>query len=228
MSIFKKKISDSEVLEFLEANPDFFINHPDILEILEIKHASGDATSLIEKQVEIIKEKNLVVSNKLSEFLENAEHNQNLFLKIQKLVLKIISQTNLNDLANTIESFFHEELKTEICKIYFFAPENSFNLGSEKIITPEIATSVFAELFKANEIALGGLTEENSALIFGAKANVVEGAIGKLKSNKLAGTLALGSSQTGKFPKDSETLFLEFVISVFSNQIDKILPSTDE
>ena len=93
MSIFKKKISDSEVLEYLEANPDFFINHPDILEILEIKHASGDATSLIEKQVEIIKEKNLVVSNKLSEFLENAEHNQNLFLKIQKLVLKIISQT---------------------------------------------------------------------------------------------------------------------------------------
>ena len=89
MSIFKKKISDSEVLEYLEANPDFFINHPDILEILEIKHASGDATSLIEKQVEIIKEKNLVVSNKLSEFLENAEHNQNLFLKIQKLVLKI-------------------------------------------------------------------------------------------------------------------------------------------
>ena len=72
------------------------------------------------------------------------------------------------------------------------------------------------------------MTEENSALIFGAKANVVEGAIGKLKSNKLAGTLALGSSQTGKFPKDSETLFLEFVISVFSNQIDKILPSTDE
>ena len=218
MSIFKKKISDSEVLEYLEANPDFFINHPDILEILEIKHASGDATSLIEKQVEIIKEKNLVVSNKLSEFLENAEHNQNLFLKIQKLVLKIISQTNLNDLAYFVES----------CKIYFFAPESSFNLGSEKIITPEIATSVFAELFKANEIALGGLTEENSALIFGAKANVVEGAIGKLKSNKLAGTLALGSSQTGKFPKDSETLFLEFVISVFSNQIDKILPSTDE
>ena len=45
MSIFKKKISDSEVLEYLEANPDFLINHPDILEILEIKHASGDATS---------------------------------------------------------------------------------------------------------------------------------------------------------------------------------------
>ena len=54
MSIFKKKISDTEVLEYLEANPEFFIDHPDILEILEIKHASGDATSLIEKQVETV------------------------------------------------------------------------------------------------------------------------------------------------------------------------------
>ena len=50
----------------------------------------------------------------------------------------------------------------------------------------------------------------------------------KLKSSKIAGTLALGSSEIGKFPKDSETLFLEFVIAVFSNQIDKILPSTNE
>ena len=64
--------------------------------------------------------------------------------------------------------------------------------------------------------------------MFGAQANIVEGAIGKLKSNKIAGTLALGSSEIGKFPKDSETLFLEFVIAVFSNQIDKILPSTNE
>ena len=115
MSIFNKKISETDVLNYLKENPNFFIKHPEILEILEIEHASGEATSLIEKQVEIIKKKNLDVTNKLSEFLENAEHNQNLFLKIQNLILKIISQTNLNDLADFVESFFQEELKTEIC-----------------------------------------------------------------------------------------------------------------
>ena len=120
MSIFNKKISEADVLNYLKENPNFFVKHPEILEILEIEHASGEATSLIEKQVEIIKKKNLDVTNKLSEFLENAEHNQNLFLKIQNLILKIISQTNLNDLADFVESFFQEELKTEICKIYFF------------------------------------------------------------------------------------------------------------
>ncbi|MDC2973341.1 DUF484 family protein [SAR86 cluster bacterium] len=228
MSIFNKKISAADVLNYLKENPNFFVKHPEILEILEIEHASGEATSLIEKQVEIIKKKNLDVTNKLSEFLENAEHNQNLFLKIQNLILKIISQTNLNDLADFVESFFQEELKTEICKIYFFTPENSFNLETKRVITPEIATSIFSDLFKTTEISLGGLNNETSSLVFGAQANIVEGAIGKLKSSKIAGTLALGSSEIGKFPKDSETLFLEFVIAVFSNQIDKILPSTNE
>ena len=205
MSIFKKKITDSDVLDFLEKNPNFFISHPEILEILEIKHASGEATSLI----------------------ENAEHNQNLFIKIQHLVLQMISETSLNSLATAVEVFFHEELKTEICKVYFFTPENSYGLDSEKIITPEIATSIFSDLFKENDIALGGVTNEVSGMVFGAKANIKEAAIGKLKSSKIAGTLALGSSELEKFPKDSETLFLEFVISVFSNQIDKILPVAD-
>ena len=227
MSIFNKKISETDVLNYLKENPNFFIKHPEILEILEIEHASGEATSLIEKQVEIIKKKNLDVTNKLSEFLENAEHNQNLFIKIQNLVLQMISETSLNSLATAVEVFFHEELKTEICKVYFFTPENSYGLDSEKIITPEIATSIFSDLFKENDIALGGVTNEVSGMVFGAKANIKEAAIGKLKSSKIAGTLALGSSELEKFPKDSETLFLEFVISVFSNQIDKILPVAD-
>ena len=117
MSIFNKKISEADVLNYLKENPNFFVKHPEILEILEIEHASGEATSLIEKQVEIIKKKNLDVTNKLSEFLENAEHNQNLFLKIQNLILKIISQTNLNDLADFVESFFQEELKLSLIHI---------------------------------------------------------------------------------------------------------------
>jgi len=50
VSIFKKKITDSDVLDFLEKNPNFFISHPEILEILENKHASGEATSLIESK----------------------------------------------------------------------------------------------------------------------------------------------------------------------------------
>ena len=46
MSIFNKKISETDVLNYLKENPNFFIKHPEILEILEIEHASVSYTHL--------------------------------------------------------------------------------------------------------------------------------------------------------------------------------------
>ena len=223
MNFFKKSISDSEVIKFLSDNPDFFLKNPDTLEKLEIKHETGEAVSLIEKQVEIIKKKNLLNKSKLSEFLVNAEYNQQLFIKVQKLVLKILNEKNIEKLSELTETFFEKELGTEICKIYFFTQEEIFELSNERIITPEIATSIFSEVFNSGNIALGGIDKELSSMVFGSKANVEEGAICKFHCEKIAGTLALGSSSKGKFAKDSETLFLEFLVTVFSNRVDTII-----
>ena len=102
MSIFSKKISENEVIKFLSENPDFFLKNPNALEELEIKHESGSATSLIEKQVEIIKKKSQVTNSKLSEFLINAEFNQKLFIKVQKLILVILKARNLDTLSDCL------------------------------------------------------------------------------------------------------------------------------
>lgn len=227
MNFFKKNISEKEVINFLLENPDFFLKNPNALEKLEIRHESGEAVSLIEKQVEIIKKKNILTSSRLSEFLTNAEYNQQLFIKVKKLVMLILEENNLEELSILTESFFEKELGTEICRVYFFTQDELFDLSSKRIITPEIATSIFAEVFKSNNISLGGINQELAGMVFGSKASIEEGAICKLNCEKIAGTLALGSSSKGKFSKDSETLFLEFILSVFSNRVDSILNNID-
>ena len=227
MSILSKKISESQVVKYLNYNPDFFLKNPDSLEDLDIKHDSGEAVSLIEKQVEIIKKKSLLTSSKLSEFLTNAEFNQKLFIKVQKLILIILKAKNIENLSDQVELFFKKEFGTEKCKLFFFTQEELYDLSAEKIISPEIATPLFSDIFKENTIYLGGLKSELSALVFGSKAMIEEGAICKFSSDKIAGTLALGSSKKGKFTKDSETLFLEFVLAVLSHKIDSLLGGTD-
>ena len=227
MSIFSKKISESQVVKYLNDNPDFFLKNPDSLEDLDIKHESGEAVSLIEKQVEIIKKKSLLTNSKLSEFLTNAEFNQKLFIKVQKLILIILKAKKIDNLSDQVELFFKKEFGTEKCKLFFFTQEELYDLSAEKIISPEIATPLFSDIFKENAIYLGGLKSELSALVFGSKAMIEEGAICKFSSDKIAGTLALGSSKKGKFSKDSETLFLEFVLAVLSHKIDSLLGGTD-
>ena len=50
--MFSKSLKPEEVINFLKKNPDFFIEYPDAIESLVIKHESGEAVSFIEKQVE--------------------------------------------------------------------------------------------------------------------------------------------------------------------------------
>ena len=119
MKIFNKTLKPEEVIIFLKENPDFFIEHPDAIESLEIKHESGEAVSFIEKQVELIKAKNLETSTKLKEFIINAKENEILFIKIKKLISVILNSKDLEKLLNSTEDFFEKELGSEKCKIFF-------------------------------------------------------------------------------------------------------------
>ena len=223
MKIFNKTLKPEEVIIFLKENPDFFIEHPDAIESLEIKHESGEAVSFIEKQVELIKAKNLETRTKLKEFIINAKENEILFIKIKKLISVILNSKDLEKLLNSTEDFFEKELGSEKCKIFFFTQDDLFEVSDERVIQPEIATPAFSSIFKDKNIYLGGISNEVASLTFGAKASVKESAICKLNSKEVAGILILGSSSQKKYTSGQDTLFLNFVLEVLSHQIDKLI-----
>ena len=106
MKLFSKSLKPEEVINFLKENPDFFIDHPEVIEHLEIKHESGEAVSFIEKQVEFIKSKNLATSTQLKDFILNANANELLFAKVRKLISIVLSAEDLEKLLIATESIF--------------------------------------------------------------------------------------------------------------------------
>ena len=227
MKLFSKSIKPEEVINFLKENPEFFIDHPEAIEYLEIKHESGEAVSFIEKQVEFIKSKNLATSTQLKEFILNAEANELLFAKVKNLISIILNAEDLENLLTATEIFFVEELGTEKCKLLFFTQEELYRVNAKRIIEPEIATKTFSKIFKENDIFLGKISNEISSLIFGAKTNIREAVIGKLNSIKIAGILVMGSSKDEKYSPENDTLFLNFTIEVLSHQIDRLIEDRD-
>ena len=227
MKIFSKSLKPEEVINFLKENPDFFIDYPDAIEHLEIKHESGEALSLIEKQVEFIKSKNLATSTQLKDFILNAKANELLFEKVRKLISIILSTEDFEGLLTSTESFFINELGTEKCKLLFFTQEELYRVSAERIIEPEIATQTFSKIFKEVDIFLGKLPNEIASLTFGAQADIKEAVIGKLLSEKIAGILILGSSVEEKYTPDQDTLFLNFILEVLSHQMDRLIENRD-
>ena len=55
----EEEVSEQAVREFLEANPDFFERNAALLRQLELPHGAGGSVSLVERQVAMLRQKDL-------------------------------------------------------------------------------------------------------------------------------------------------------------------------
>ena len=101
------------VLAYLRSHPDLLDRHPDLLADLIIPHGAGSA-SLIERQVQVLRERNLRLEGTLDELLRHARQNQALLDKVHELGLALLRSTDLSArieaLAHGLVRHFHAEM----------------------------------------------------------------------------------------------------------------------
>ncbi len=62
----RMELDEAQVSDYLRAHPDFLVQHPELLETLELNHTSGSAVSLIERQVEILRGRSQRLEDRLT------------------------------------------------------------------------------------------------------------------------------------------------------------------
>ena len=77
-------LNDEDVATYLRQNTDFFINKPSLLADLTLPHERGGAISLVERQVSILRERNMDMRHRLTHLIDNARINDVLFEKTKK------------------------------------------------------------------------------------------------------------------------------------------------
>ena len=81
----EEELSEQAVHNFLAAHPDFFERHSTLLSSLNLPHASGGAVSLVERQVSVLRQKELKLKRQLKELIAVARENDVLAAKIHEL-----------------------------------------------------------------------------------------------------------------------------------------------
>jgi len=99
----EEEISEQAVKEYLEANPDFFEHHSALLDSLELPHATGGAVSLVERQVSMLRQKELKMQRQLKELIDVARDNDVLSAKIHELTLQLLAARDLQSSITAIE-----------------------------------------------------------------------------------------------------------------------------
>lgn len=80
-----------DILDFLHAHPEFFDEHPDLLNKLTVPHpVNGQAISLTERQLLTLRDKLAQVQGKLAELVGFGEENDLIAEKVHRLTLSLL------------------------------------------------------------------------------------------------------------------------------------------
>jgi len=215
----KKKLSSKEIAEYLILNPDFFKENPEVLRSIEIVHESGAAVSLIQKQVELLRSNYNATTDELMKLLGIAKTNENIFSLTKKLIIELIDASNTGELVNILENGFESDFGAKTSRLLFFT-ESPKDLPKDRIKSLSEAKKILATLLKPDEIYCGVIDKGLANFIFNKKSKINEIALVPLNCNSVKGLIALGSDEPGKYNKNKDTLFLDFIAEVVSKLVD--------
>lgn len=123
----EEPISEQAVHDYLEANPDFFEHHGALLRRLELPHGAGGAVSLVERQVAILRQKELKLQRQLKELIDVARDNDLLAAKIHQLCLQLLAARDLQGCVSAVEEAMRAGFGADHSILVLFADPDLFS-----------------------------------------------------------------------------------------------------
>ena len=91
-------LDPKDVEAFLRAHPDFLQDRPGLLAVLNLPHGGEGAVSLVERQVSVLRERNIISRQKLAELSDIGKENDRLLDATRNTILALLSGENRDSL----------------------------------------------------------------------------------------------------------------------------------
>lgn len=216
------KLNEREVVAYLKAHSDFLGRHPDLLESIELRHKSGSAVSLIEKQVDMLRAKNQRLEDRLQRLMDAARDNERRTENVQRLARTLIRAPSLAAVAAGLSKCMRDDFGIE--EVFLGVSATTFKRHDIEGIHPvepdgRLARA-FENFFRTRLIECGPIDEDKARLLFPKAARpVLSAAVVPLEKEKSLGVLALGSSDAQRFQPRQGKLFLELTADLVAAAI---------
>lgn len=227
-----KKIDESlerDIIKFLETHPDFFERHPELLSSLRLPHASGQAISLIEKQVSVLRAQNTSLTKRLDRLVDNAKGNEKLSERINSLILSLLDADSLEAVIDIIEQRLSSDFNADAVVIRLFNTGHPAMAAHPEILDwDEPALGAFEKIIAGRKPICGSLKPGQLESLFNDDAGNIGSAaliplIADDHSTTCYGMLAIGSHDHMRFRSDMGTMFLKHLGDMLARVLRKHL-----
>ncbi|ROH93039.1 DUF484 family protein [Stagnimonas aquatica] len=205
-------LDEKQVVAYLKSRPEFLLRHPELLEHLEVVHATGSAVSLIERQVDLLRGKNLKLEDRLARLLETAADNEKRAANVHKLARTLIRAPSLAAVVAGLRSCMKEDFGVDEVTIGVNANVyKRHDIEGFVPLEPDSAlVRAFENFIRTRLIECGPLDAERAKRLFPkAEQPILSAAIVPLEKEKNLGLVALGSREAERFQPRQGKLFLE-------------------
>lgn len=214
----KSQLPDAEaVAAYLSAHPEFFVDHDELIPELRIPHLPGGAVSLVERQVKLLRERNIEMRHRLSQLMDVARDNDRLFDKTRRLVLDLLDANSLEEIIGAVDESLRHEFQVPYVSLILFS-EAPLPVG--RSVTNAEAQQAIGGLIGSGKTICGVLRPHELVFLFGDEESKEIGSAAVVALNQQQGILAIGSQDPQHYKSSLGTLFLSYIAEVLT----RVLP----
>ena len=209
-------LDEAAVIEFLQGCPDFFERNGSLLANLRLPHLrnEGATVSLVERQVEVLRERNQALERKLKELIDVARSNDALADRIHRLSQRLFRARDLAQTIAAIKTSLREDFDAMHAVLVLLTPEAA-ELAAQSPLFLRASTHdsadmrMFESLLQAGKPRCGQVRDSQRDFLFGAGTVAIGSvALAPLGPKGSIGMLAIGSSDAERFHPGMHTDFL--------------------
>lgn len=217
-----KENEEDAIAAYLQHHPDFFERHQALLTRLRVPHARGGSTiSLVERQIEVLRERHAALEGKLTELVSVARANDALAGKLHHFTRKLLRASSRAEAVARIESSLREDFDAFHCVLVLIGefPDLAPQRFVRAVARDDAGLKSFETLFSSGKPRCGQVRDTQREFLFGQDSNDIGSValVPLLRSGDGAGpsgptgpvgVLALGSADRDRFHPGMSTEFL--------------------
>jgi len=200
-----EELSEQAVHDYLAAHPDFFENHSGLLNSLHLPHAAGGAVSLVERQIAVLRQKDIKLEKQLKELISVARANDLLSAKIHELAMQLLAAHDLKTTIIALEEGMRSGFSADQAVLVVFGDPNAFDdIDADRffrvIEKNSEALTPFKTFLGGSSARCGQIRDAQRDFLFQEEAeDVGSAALVPLNNGSEIGFLAIGAADANRF-----------------------------
>ena len=200
-------MNSDEMAQFLRTNPQFFDQHPELLESIYVPHPHGGrAIPISERQILTLREKNRQIEGKLREVIQFGEENDAISEKVHRLSVALLAASNIRGVLNAVYLNLREDFAVPHVALRMWRVTSHSELPEFKPVS-DASREFVASL--AGPHCSGHAMVDTAGLFGEASAHVRSFSYLPLRDGETFGLLALASEDPQRFYPEMGTLYLK-------------------